>query len=85
MKTHMSGPYTKEDVKYVLQNWGKLPSEQIAKHLGRPKNALNYIADNIRKAGYPLPKNPKKEQLKLVINEALAELGLTSELGKGGK
>ena len=82
MSNKFSNPYTKEDIKYVIQNWGKVSTDEIAAYLKRPKNSLSYLAKNIRDAGYYLPKNPKKEALKFVISEALAELGLGTGKGK---
>lgn len=77
-----SRPYTKEDIKLVLQEWGKKSASEISQQLGRPANSLSYIAKAIREVGYNLPKNPKKAQLKSVITEALTELGLAGGLRK---
>lgn len=69
-------PYSVEDIKTVIQNWGKKSAAEICTDIGRPINSLSYLAKAIRDTGYPLPKNPKKAALKAVINEALLELGL---------
>lgn len=79
-KSKFVNPYTKEEVKYVLQNWGKVPPKDMMEHLKRPQGSLAYLAKAIRETGYPLPKRPKAAALKFVITEAIAELGL--ELGK---
>ena len=82
MSNKFQNPYTKEDIKYVLQNWGKVSPEEMALYLKRPKNSLSYLAKKIRDTGYNLPKSPKAEALKFIISEALAELGLGTGKGK---
>ena len=82
MSNKFQNPYTKEDIKYVIENWGKIEPSEIATYLKRPKNSLSYLGKAIRDAGYPLPKQSKKAALKFVISEALAELGLGTGKGK---
>ena len=82
MSNKFSNPYTKEDIKYVLQNWGKIEPSEMAAYLKRPKNSLSYLAKAIRESGYDLPKQSKKAALKFIISEAIAELGLGTGKGK---
>lgn len=73
---HNPGPLTKEDIKYVIENWGKIIPGEMASYLGRRNSAISYIAKAVRETGYDLPKLNKKAMLKTIIDEALVELGL---------
>ena len=68
--------YTKDDIKFVIENWGKMGVEEMAKNIGRSPSAIPFLAKRIRESGYPLPKLASKSLLKNIIQEALAEMGL---------
>lgn len=68
--------FTKEDIKFVIQNWDKFSTKEIAEQLGRVESAIPYLVKKIRLAGLDLPKKTKSAQTQVRVVEALKELGL---------
>lgn len=65
--------FTKEEINKVMNLWEEATLEEIAHELGRPKYAVSYIANAIRKTGYKLPRKRTVGQLQTLIKDVLAE------------
>ena len=63
--------FTQQEVNAVLELWETKTTEQIAKELGRDKSSIQYLATQIRKAGYNLPRKRHTGTIQLMIKEVL--------------
>jgi hypothetical protein len=66
--------WTKEEIKTVLKLWGENTTDQIAQQLGRKKDQISYIANQIRRAGHKLPKKRTIGRLQGMIKEVVSEI-----------
>lgn len=66
--------WTKDRIKTVMQLWDSKTKEELADELGCEKQHIDYIAWNIRKAGYELSKKTQKATLRKLIGEVIDEL-----------
>jgi len=71
LKNHQ---FTKAEIKKVISMWDKKTKEQIADELNINEQQVNYIAMQIRKAGYKLTKKHKVGYLRNLITEVINEL-----------
>jgi hypothetical protein len=69
-------PWTKEDMRKVLELWENHSIEQIAEMLNRKKWQIAYIANAFKKAGYQLPRKNVKGLDYGLVKEVLKEHGL---------
>jgi len=67
-------PWTKKEIKTVLTMWEDKNKDEIAKELGRSSLQINYMATQIRRAGYKLSFKTKKGKTRGLILEAIKEL-----------
>lgn len=65
--------FTKSEIALVLELWNDKDTAEIAKELGRTTATISYIATQIRKSGYDLPRKHKRGTLRLLIGEVLKE------------
>lgn len=57
--------YTAKEIKIVADMWDGSTLEQIATAVGRDKVSIQYIAGQIRKAGFPLARKTVERKMKL--------------------
>lgn len=65
--------WTKNEIRKVKELWNSATVEQIADELSRTKQSVQYIAGQIRKAGFDLPKKRKVKVLQNLIKEVFGE------------
>lgn len=67
---------THNDITKVLKLWDNKTTAEIALEIGKPQNTVTYIAMQIRKAGYKLPRKRTGGQTMLMVKEVLKNLNL---------
>lgn len=65
--------WTKDEIATVIDLWQSSSLDDIALKLQRERKHIVYIAAQIRKAGYQLPKKRINGKLKSLISEVLLE------------
>ena len=65
--------YTIDEIRFVKNNWDTMTISKLAEGIGRTPTSISYIAQEIRKAGFPLPRKSVKREytLKALIHQAL--------------
>lgn len=66
--------WTKEDIKKIIKLWSSKTTKDLADEIGVSTGQIGYIAMNIRKSGYKLPRKTVKGQLRTLIGEVIEEL-----------
>lgn len=71
----MNKGYTKEEIKAVISLWKNKSTADIATELGfEKKQQVAYLATQIRKCGYKLPRKTHHGRLRGLIAEVISEL-----------
>ena len=66
--------WTKEEMKRFIGLWNIKTTEELCDELGRRKEQILYMANQMRKAGLDLPRKSKKGILRGLILEVIEEL-----------
>lgn len=74
--------YTKEDFETVLDLWDTSSKQEIADKLGITTQQVAYLASQINKCGYKLPRKHVTGIRQALIKEMLAERGLIKKKKK---
>lgn len=69
-KSHM---WTKDEIKKIFEIWESSTIDEVAEELGIERIQVQYMANQIRAAGYELAKKHRKGYLSSLIKEALGE------------
>ena len=51
-------PYTDEDIKFIVDNYLKMSTNEIAEKLGRDRLSINAKVPHLRRIGYDIPRKP---------------------------
>lgn len=65
--------WTKDEISLVIKLWSSESVHTLAKKLGVNYQQLNYIAKELRKNGFPMPKKHSKGQIGSLIAELKRE------------
>lgn len=57
-----------EKLKFIIQNWEKMSSKELAEKLKIPKGSISIYATKIRKNGIDLPRRSGSGRPKQIIN-----------------
>ena len=68
--------FTKDEIIKTIKLWDSKTTTEIAEDLNRPTASIAYLASQIKKAGYILPKKHKAGITQCLIKETLKELRL---------
>jgi hypothetical protein len=70
--------WTKEMINILIELWESRPAKDIAAELGKDVTPIqvSYMANQMRKAGYPLPRKHTRGILQGLILEVAAERGI---------
>lgn len=68
--------YTKEDYKTIIRLWEEQNLQEISEKTGFSPLQVNYLAMQIRKAGYKLPRKKINRKSLVLVKEALQDLKL---------
>lgn len=68
--------WTKENIKTLMKLWEAETVEGIGEKMNLNKTQVQYMANNIRKMGYPLAKKHNISQTKALVEETMKELGI---------
>lgn len=66
--------WTKEDIKKIIKLWSSKSTIDLAKDIGIDPAQVSYLAGQIRKSGYKLPRKTVKGQLQTLIKDVISEL-----------
>jgi len=71
--------WTKENIRVLVNIWEKSTVEEIADKLDVDKRKVTYMANVIRKQGYPLSRKHVKSRAKIMIDEVMSELNINKQ------
>jgi hypothetical protein len=66
--------FTKDEIRKVIKIWESKTLTEIAEEIDRSTASVNYISNQIRKAGYKLPKKQPLHSVQNLIKEVINEL-----------
>ena len=74
-------PYTKDDVRFVHENYSTMTAQQIAEERGISKFQVSKIVSELRKAGIKLPRKSVRRQN--AVAQYLDEIGVKPKRKRG--
>ncbi len=76
-------PFTKEDVKFVHENYAEMTAQEIAEARGLSRFQVAKIVSELRKNGIKLPRKSAKRKNPVV--QYVEELGIKPKRGRRGR
>jgi hypothetical protein len=71
---HKYTQWTADDIKKVITVWQTKTTKELAVELNKTTEEVNYIAAQIRKSGYDLPRKRKKGYIQPLIVSVISKL-----------